>query len=113
MTITHILMPSELLLDWGSWDIIDTIWLFTERRLVDKWQCTTAVRSLWSHSVDADNHSDHAAIQEDEPKDANSDNAIEEDLVLRLPLNVTSLIHLSRHASGAWSDKNHNKLDQE
>merc|ERR1719201_2973858 len=106
-------MPSELLLEWGSWDIVDTVWFLTEWRLLDEWQCTTAICSLRGHRVHADDHSDDTGVEEEESKDTDSHNAVEEDFVLWLPLNVTILIDLSRDASGARRDKHHHKLNQE
>merc|ERR1719235_1641497 len=113
---------SELLLDWGAWDIVDTIGFLdalvawhlgaTELAITNKWHSATAVGSLASHGVDANDHSDDPTVQEDEPKDPDGDDNIEEDLVLWLPLDVSILIHLTRHSGGARCDQNHYELNQ-
>merc|ERR1719161_1184146 len=106
------LSDSELLLNWGTWDVIDAIWLLAERCIPDKWHCTTAIRSLPSHCVHANNHSDNTSIEKDETQDTDSNDAVEEDWVLWFPLDVAILVHAGRRASGAGSNQDHHKLDQ-
>merc|ERR1719263_388159 len=119
------LFRSELLLDWGPWDIVDAIrlldaliawhlgtnsWHFS---ITNKWHSATAVGSLRCHCVEADDHCDDSTIEEDKSNCADGDNAVEEDLVIWLPLDVTVLVNLRRHTSGTWSDQNHDELDEQ
>merc|ERR1719191_125671 len=112
----HPYSNSELLLERGAWDVIDTIWLLDalvawhlgtntwHLAVTNKWHCTAAIGGLWRHGVDTNNHSDNSAVKEQESNDADSHNTVEEDLVLWLPLDVSILIDLRRHTSGARSD---------
>merc|ERR1719263_1620812 len=100
------LFDSELLLDRSPWDVVDTIRLLNaliawhlgtnswHLSITDKWNSATAVSSLWSHCVEAGNHSDDTTVEKDESKCTDGDNAIEEDLVIWLPLDVTVLVNL-------------------
>merc|ERR1719161_2189274 len=98
---------SELLLDRGSWDIVDTIRLLdaliswhlgsTKLAITNQRHSATAIGSLAGHCIDTHNHCNNATIQQEESKDTDSDNSVEKDLVLWFPLDVTIFIHLARH----------------
>merc|ERR1719359_872177 len=105
-------LSSELLLERCPWNIIHTIWLRTKWCVPNKWHCTTAICCLSSHGVHTNNHCDDTSVEKEESKDTDSNNAIEQEWVLWLPFDVTILIDLSRHTSGAGSDQNHDKLNQ-
>merc|ERR1719359_1913328 len=44
--------------------------------------------------------------------DANCNDDVEEDWLFWFPLDITILVDVGRHTSGAGSDQNHHKLDQ-
>merc|ERR1719272_1846749 len=93
----------ELRGDGGPWNVIDAFGLLdaiiawhldTNSRhlaIANKWHRATAVCILCSHRVDAGDHCNDTTIQEEESKPPDGENAVEEDLVLWLPLNVTIL----------------------
>merc|ERR1719321_17064 len=115
---------SELLLNWGPWDVVDTVRLLDtliawnlcanswHLSVTDKWHSATAISGLWSHCVKAGDHGDDASIQKDEPQGTNRDNCVEQDLVVWLPLDVSILINLCRHTGCARSHQNHDELDE-
>merc|ERR1719240_39486 len=118
------LAGSELLLDRGSWNIVDTIWLLDafiawhlsanswNLAITNKGHSTTAVGSLPGHRVDTHYHGNDSTIQQKETKDTDSDDNIEKNLVCWLPLDVTILVNLAWHASCTRGNQNHNELNQ-
>merc|ERR1719161_3249918 len=99
-------------LNWSMRDVIWTIWLTAEWRVVNKRHCTTAICSFWSHGIDANNHSDNTTIEEKEPKNSDGDDTVEEDRMFRLPLDIAILVDLGRHTRGAGGHQHHNELNQ-
>merc|ERR1719231_1249887 len=105
-------MPSELLLEWGSWNIIHAVWLFAEWCISDKWYCPTTICCLWCHGVHTNNHGNDTTVEKQESNCTDEENAVEKYLVIWFPFDVAIFIDLRRHSCSARSDQNHNKLDQ-
>merc|ERR1719240_2583552 len=87
------LAGSELLLDRGSWNIVDTIWLLDafiawhlsanswHLAITNKGHSTTAIGSLAGHCVNTHNHRNDSTVQQEETQDTDCDNAVEKNLV--------------------------------
>merc|ERR550514_1257304 len=85
----------------------------TNLAISNKWDSSTAICCLWSHSVDANNHSDDAAVEKEESKNTDGDHDVQHDWMCRLPFDVTIIIDLRRFAGGTRSDQNHYKLNEQ
>merc|ERR1719161_473135 len=91
----------EILFNWGPWDVVDTNWLTAEWCIPNKWYSATSIGSLRSHCVESCDDSDYATIQQTKSQNPNRDHTVEEDLVFRLPLNISIFVNLCGRTSGA------------